>query len=59
MTNLFLTPFLQGNRFNNNLFDIVFQKNGFFDFFNKNQSHFETKFPYQFLYRVIIHLIVF
>lgn len=54
MTNLFLSSFLKSTSLlkKNNLFAITLQNNNLFDFFNKNQAHFDTKFPYQFLYRM-------
>lgn len=53
MSNIFFSSFLKPSNFsNNNLFEITLQNNSLFDFFNKKQAHFDTKFPYQFLYRI-------
>lgn len=55
MTNIIISSILTKKDTVNTFTDfseILLNKNGVFDFFNKKKAHFSTEYPYQFLYRV-------
>lgn len=54
MNNKFISSILfKSNKLKNkNQFEGIIFQNNLFDFFNKKKEHFDTKYPYQFLYRV-------